>query len=336
MARKRLLAPEHFKHALLYDLEVTSCLPVSRAYQGLWCQADRRGLFAWRPIDLRLEIFPYGFGVHSMVSARCQHCASTVLGMADVMAETMEALCEAGFLEYYEVDGRAYGRIPNFHRWQTFHVREQPDRLLPEPLSDSPVTNVARQHRAAVACRHGASTVLARCQHGAITPVTVAGTGTGAKELPAAHAAPAVLELVPEATTPKPAKAPKVNKAENPEKPKYPHYPMDLCLDMHGLWVSQFGAVSIPTFRKAFGPLFTTAEADRPPEAPRNRELRDALKSYADLASMGDGARFATVHRAAAVLSLIAKARREFAADPERRLEAVMQILHGRRSGAAA
>ena len=163
MARKRLLAPEHFKHARLYDLELTTCLPVSRAYQGLWCQADRRGLFAWRPIDLRLEIFPYGFGVHGMVLARCQHCASTVLGMADVMAETLEALCEAGFIEYYEFEGRAYGRIPNFHRWQTFHIREKPDRLIPEPLSASSVTNTPRQHRSAPPCRHGAGTVPARC-----------------------------------------------------------------------------------------------------------------------------------------------------------------------------
>lgn len=332
MARKRLLAPEHFKHAELYDLEVTSCLPVSRAYQGLWCHADRRGLFAWRPVDLRLEIFPYGFGVHSMVLARCQHCASTVLGMADVMAETMEALCEAGFVEYYEVEGRAYGRIPNFHRWQTFHVREKPDRLIPEPLSSSPVTKQARQHRSAVACRHGASTVPARGQHGVSTPVTGTDAGTGTKELIAADAAPADLSLV---GAPKKPKTPRAPKASDDDKPKYPNFSRGLCDAMHALWVSKFGAVSYGMFRNEFGPLFTLAEADRPSDAPKDIELRDALDSYVKLAPMGDGATFVTVRRAAACLSAIANARREYANEPERRLEAVMRIIHGRQRVAA-
>ena len=120
------------------------------------------------------------------------------------------------------------------------------------------------------------------------------------------------------------------------EGPKFPHFPMPLCLDMHALWVSKFGAVTIPVFRKEFGPLFTIAEADRPTTAPTNAELLAALKSYVDLAPMGDGAAYATVGRAAAVLSAIANARREYAQEPERRLDAVMRIIHGRNARAAA
>lgn len=143
-----------------------------------------------------------------------------------------------------------------------------------------------------------------------------------------------LLPVVPDGT-------PAGNKAKAAKRAKgagaqFPHYPMDLCLEMHAMWVSQFGGVDVGRFRGEFGPLFTVPEADRPPEAPTNRELRDAMKAYADLAPMGDGARFASVRRAAAVLALIAKARREHAHDPERRLDAVMQIIHGRRAGAAA
>lgn len=117
---------------------------------------------------------------------------------------------------------------------------------------------------------------------------------------------------------------------------KYPHFPRALCDEMHGLWVSKFGAVDYGTFRKALGPLFTHAEAARAEEAPTDGELRDALKAYTDLASRGDGATFATVHRAAAVLALIARARRAHAGDPERRLESTMRIIHGPRAGKVA
>lgn len=319
MARKRLLAPEHFKHAVLYDLETTTHLPVSRAFQGLWCQADRRGLFAWRPIDLRLEIFPYGFSVFSTVPTRCQHCVSTVMGMADMMAETLEALCTAGFIEYYEVEGRAYGRIPNFHRWQTFHVKEKPDRLTPEPLSTSQPTNSPRQHRSATPCRHPASTVSAPCQHGVSTPVTGTGTDTGTKEKIAPNVADA------------PSAPALVLESEPAQKgPKYPHYPMPLCRDMHALWVSRFGACDVSRFRKAFGSLFTIAEADRPADAPTNGELAAALKAYADLAPLGAAARFANVSHAAGCLAAIARTRRELADDPSMRSDAVMRIIHGR------
>jgi hypothetical protein len=119
-------------------------------------------------------------------------------------------------------------------------------------------------------------------------------------------------------------------RAAHGEGPKFPHFPMPLCLDMHALWVSKFGAVTVPVFRKEFGPLFTIAEADRPTTAPTNAELLAALKSYVDLAPMGDGATFATVRRAASVLSAIANARREYAEEPERRLDTVMRIIHGR------
>lgn len=134
-----------------------------------------------------------------------------------------------------------------------------------------------------------------------------------------ADAAPTALELVPE----------KKGKAEK-KPPAFPNFPVPLCQQLHGLWVSTFGACDYPRFRKEFGPLFTLAEADRPADAPTNGELAAALKAYADLAPLGASARFANVNHAAGCLAAIARTRRELADDPSMRSDAVMRIIHGR------
>ena len=133
--------------------------------------------------------------------------------------------------------------------------------------------------------------------------------------------APLPLSLVSE-----PEKSPKSGKKPN----AYPNFPIPLCQQLHGVWVSTFGACDYPRFRKEFGPLFTLAEADRPADAPTNGELAAALKSYADLAPLGAAARFANVNHAAGCLAAIARTRRELADDPSRRSDAVMRIIHGR------
>lgn len=140
MARKRLVAPEFFTHRGLAMLEKKSSLPVRVAFAGLWTRCDRRGVFRWDADALQLAILPYD---------DCE--------MADVLA----ALEGAGFVQQYiGPDGRQYGAIPSFSRWQTFHVHEKPSKDPGPPV----------QHRA--------STVSAPCQHGVSTPVTVTGTGT--------------------------------------------------------------------------------------------------------------------------------------------------------------
>ena len=133
--------------------------------------------------------------------------------------------------------------------------------------------------------------------------------------------APLPLSLVSESVPPR----------KSARKPAaYPHFPVALCQQLHGLWVSTFGACDYPRFRKEFGPLFTVAESARPPEAPTDSELAAALKSYADLAPLGAAARYANVNHAAGCLAAIARTRRELADDPSRRSDAVMRIIHGR------
>ena len=56
MARRRLISPEFFTHSDLYDAEARHGLPLRLAYAGLWTVCDRRGLFRWRPRELKLAI----------------------------------------------------------------------------------------------------------------------------------------------------------------------------------------------------------------------------------------------------------------------------------------
>ncbi len=59
MPRRRLISPQFFVDGELYDAEHQSGLPLRLAYAGLWCHADRRGYFEWRPRELKLGIMPH-------------------------------------------------------------------------------------------------------------------------------------------------------------------------------------------------------------------------------------------------------------------------------------
>lgn len=149
MARKRFISPEFFQHEALYDLERSTGLPIRVAFAGLWTQSDRRGIFAWRPRVLKLAILPYDEVDFERV---------------------LDALYREGFIEAYTVDGKPYGIILSFARWQSFHRDERPSDAPPPP-------------------EHGGGTVPARChpvvpllpaqrEHGSSTPVTTSITTT--------------------------------------------------------------------------------------------------------------------------------------------------------------
>ena len=116
MGRKRFISPEFFTHSDLYEAERSTGLPLRLAYAGLWTAADRRGLFWWKPRELKLAILPYD----------------------DVDFEAiLWALEENGFLECYVVDEKRLGRVPAMERWQSFHRNEQP--------SDAPEPSIGRR-----------------------------------------------------------------------------------------------------------------------------------------------------------------------------------------------
>jgi hypothetical protein len=188
VARQRLIAPDFFVHAELHDAEERSGLPLRLAFAGLWTQADRRGVFPWKPRELQLAVLPY-----DRVS----------------MGAVLEALAAGGFIRAYDVDGRTYGYIPSFGRWQTFNVRERPSRhpappdTVPAPAQHrvhpgqaaggtrnatpaaAPAAQpaapqeVVPQPAAAAPYRHSTSTGPAPDAHRASTCSTGTGTGTG-------------------------------------------------------------------------------------------------------------------------------------------------------------
>lgn len=132
MARKRMIAPQFFKHADLYDAEMASGLPLRIAFAGLWTVTDRRGVFQWSR-NLKPDVLPYD--------------------PCDMLA-VLEALAAAGFVQKYEVEGKAYGFIPSFEHHQHFH-RDEKVSSLPAPGDVASSTVVAPG-------QNGASTVLAR------------------------------------------------------------------------------------------------------------------------------------------------------------------------------
>lgn len=158
MARKRLVSPKFFQHAELYDLEQTTGLPLRLAFAGLWTQCDRRGLFPWKPRELKLAVLPYDAVDFDLV---------------------LWSLVMGGFLVCFDVDGKRYGHVPNFDKHQTFHRDEKPDRTLPDVsegvvvAADSTLSTRFEQQQK---CEHGASTVSAPCEHGASTPITITNT----------------------------------------------------------------------------------------------------------------------------------------------------------------
>lgn len=176
MARKRLVSPEFFQHGDLYDAEVASGLPLRLAFAGLWTQTDRRGLFAWKPRELKFSVLP-----------------SDPVDFARVL----EALERSGFVERYEVDGKSYGRIPSFSRWQTFHKHEKPSdlpdhpegRQSPLPAPTQPKTVLGHPKAVEAPPKDDPSTAITGTV--AVTgtnAVTVAGAVTGAVTVPAVPA----------------------------------------------------------------------------------------------------------------------------------------------------
>lgn len=123
--RIRTVKPEALKDEELWDLEVTTGLPLFRGYQGLWMYADREGRFEWRPRPLKSDILPYWEGDFAAV---------------------LEALASRGFIIKYTVDGRQYGLVPTLAKHQRFDHREPPSELPAPPLDvDQPPPSAPEQ-----------------------------------------------------------------------------------------------------------------------------------------------------------------------------------------------
>lgn len=252
MARKRFVSPEFFAHGDLYDAERATGLPLRLAYAGLWTVTDRRGMFWWKPREMKLQIMPYD----------------------DVDFERILTALEAyGFVERYAVDGKRFGRVPSFERWQTFHRNESP----------SDVPDAAPELR---------------------QPSTIGLEPSNGRPEPSPSVAVAVATTAAVATT-VPTVAPKRANARSAREgvSKFPHFRVELCDAAYEAWQSSAGAVVYSRFRNAFGPLFTGPESERPAAYPRDDELVPAVKLYL-AASLGTReASFRSPERCAGALS---------------------------------
>jgi hypothetical protein len=84
---------------------------------GLWNQCDDKGAFEWKPGSLKMRLFPSD---HDL----------------DVSA-LLNALEKAGLIHGYSVEGRKYGAVKNFKRFQR---PKKPNSLFPMPDAEKKFT----------------------------------------------------------------------------------------------------------------------------------------------------------------------------------------------------
>jgi hypothetical protein len=89
-------------------------MPAYILFTGLWMLADREGRLEDRPKRIKAEAMPL---------------------WEDVTFKTVETLveklCESGFIHRYEIEGKCYLQIVNWHKHQHPHPREA-DSVIPE------------------------------------------------------------------------------------------------------------------------------------------------------------------------------------------------------------
>ena len=134
--RIRTIKPEFFLHEELAELDAETRL----AFIGLWCAADRKGRFEWRPKKLKAQILPYSETDFSRV---------------------LDALVTRGLLVKYASSDREFGWIPGFTKHQVINNRERGSEIPPAPEdacinnSDATGTRGERVNDATRSCTSG-------------------------------------------------------------------------------------------------------------------------------------------------------------------------------------
>lgn len=93
MSRIRSLHPGLFTD----DAYMTLSMAARELIKGLWCEADDNGIFVWKPLTIKARIFP-----------------ADNLEIGELLAE-LEC---ANFIAKFEHDGKSYGAIRNFLKFQ--------------------------------------------------------------------------------------------------------------------------------------------------------------------------------------------------------------------------
>jgi hypothetical protein len=101
---------------------------------------------------------------------------------------------------------------------------------------------------------------------------------------------------------------------------------VETCNAAYDLWLEKAGAVDYAQFRKAFGPVFAKAEADRPPALPRDAELIPLVRLYLSAIRGTSGAKFVKPDACAKAIAQLAVALRT-GETPEHRLTLAQHAL---------
>ena len=122
MARIRTIKPEFFTSE-----DIVSLSPLARLlYIAVWCEADKEGRLAWKPMTFKLRYFP---GDNCDIQALCKE------------------LVDGGMVRLYG-EGLAY--VPQFNKHQHVNPRESAS-ILPEP---NPPRVSTRQHASILKLTH--------------------------------------------------------------------------------------------------------------------------------------------------------------------------------------
>lgn len=106
MSRIRSIHPGFFTDENLVSVSMAARL----LFLGLGVESDDKGIFEWKPLTIKMRVFP-----------------ADNVDVAELLAE----LTAADAVRNYEIDGRQYGAIRNFRRFQK---PKTPNDIHPAPL----------------------------------------------------------------------------------------------------------------------------------------------------------------------------------------------------------
>lgn len=93
MSRIRSVHPGFFTDEDLVSVSMAARL----LFIGIGVEADDKGIFVWKPLTIKMRVFP-----------------ADNVDVASLLCE----LVEAGLIKHYAVDGKSYGAIKNFRKYQ--------------------------------------------------------------------------------------------------------------------------------------------------------------------------------------------------------------------------
>jgi len=114
MARIRNIKPEFFSHEELQDMEIEHPeLHPMLVFSALWTQCEWSGVFHWSIRKLKLAILPF---------------------LDYDLEKSLDLLVKHGFISKFSKDGKDYGFVYNFSKYQAISGKEKEQELkYPEP-----------------------------------------------------------------------------------------------------------------------------------------------------------------------------------------------------------